>query len=207
MMRGTMVAMVVLTAVAGPLAGQGQDPRLARLDEATRAAVAAVVDTARAAGLPIEPLVQKALEGAQKRAAGERIEAAVRALAGRLRTARAVLGREASGPELAAAAAALHVGARPDDLARLRERRPHRSLLVPLSVLSDLVARGVPVDTAAAAVVALADRLADEEYLAFRREVERDIALGAPPTTAVLLTSDAAGITALGAAGARPRKP
>ena len=51
--------------------------------------------------------------------------------------------------------------------------------------MADLVAAGVPSDTAIAAVMALAGDLADAQYLAFRRNVEQDIALGASPSAAL----------------------
>ncbi|MDQ3696818.1 MAG: hypothetical protein M3373_02165, partial [Gemmatimonadota bacterium] len=77
--------------VLAPTLG-AQDPRLeARLDARTRAGVVAIVDSARAAALPTEPLVLKALEGASKRAGRERILAAVRTLAVELGAARAAL--------------------------------------------------------------------------------------------------------------------
>src|SRR5574341_1439766 len=74
-------------------AAQGQDPRLERRRDAeTRARVAAIIDSARASGLPIEPLVDKALEGASKGAPGDRIVTAVRNLAVGLGAAREALG-------------------------------------------------------------------------------------------------------------------
>jgi hypothetical protein len=178
-----------LALAMAPLAAQARDPRLERLDPAVRPVVAALIDSVRAAGLPPEPLVQRALEGTSKHAAADRIVAAVRRLAQQLGTARTALGARTSDPELDAGAAALSAGARPADLAALRARRPRQSLIVPLGVLADLVASGVPADTAAAAVLALAATSADEEYLAFRRNVERDIALGAPPAAAAAVRS------------------
>ena len=50
---------LVATLLARPAAAQ--DPRLERLDAGTRPLVAALVDSARTAGLPAEPLVQRAL--------------------------------------------------------------------------------------------------------------------------------------------------
>ena len=179
-------------AAAAPLAAQGGDPRLERLDPAARAAVVALIDTSAHAGLPSEPLVQRALEGSSKGATGERIVAAVRRLARDLAAARRTLGGDATAAELEAGAAALYVGARPEDLGALRSLRPGRSLIVPLGVLADLTARGVPADTATAAVLALAAAAADEQYLVYRRNVERDIALGAPPAAAATLRADAA---------------
>jgi hypothetical protein len=184
--------LVLALAVAAPLRAQGGDPRLARLDPAVQPVIAALVDSARAVGLPTEPLVQRALEGTSKRAAGDRVVAAVRRLARDLGTARSALGPAATGPEVDAGAAALSAGARPVDLAALRARRPRQSLVVPLGVLADLVATGVPADTAAAAVLALAATTGDDDFIAFRRTVERDIALGAPPAAAAAVRSTAA---------------
>lgn len=170
-----------------------QDPRLEqRLDPETRVAVEAVIDSARRAGLPTAPLVAKALEGASKRAEGSRIVGAVRRLAAHLGTAREALGTAASGGELEAGASALVAGASSDDLARLKAMRPRASLVVPLGVLADLVARGVPADSARQAVMVLAgERLRDEDFITFRRNVERDIALGAPPGAATSVRMNA----------------
>jgi len=160
-----------------------QDPRLERLDPDTRAAVVAVVDSAHGVGLPVEPIIQRALEGVTKGAAGARIVAAVRRLTVDLGTARTALGTSASEAELEAGVAALRAGATPDVLANLRDvRRP--PLTVALSVLADLVASGVPADSAAAAVLVLAPKARDADLVEFRRAVERDIALGAPPAAA-----------------------
>jgi hypothetical protein len=186
----TRALLIALWATA-PLAAQAGDPRLSRLDPAVRPAVVALVDSARAAGLPVEPLVQRALEGTSKGATPDRILAAVRRLTRDLGAARTALGA-ATAPEIDAGAAALHAGARPADLAALRARRPRQSLVVPLGVLADLVATGVPPDTAAAAVLALAATTPDAEYLVFRRNVERDIALGAPPAAAAAVRSTGA---------------
>jgi hypothetical protein len=177
-----------------------QDPRLARLDPAARAAVVTFVDSARAAGLPTEPLVQRALEGATKGASADRIVAAVRRLAADLASARAALGPKSIPAELEAGAAALRAGASPTVLADLRRTR-HPPLTVPLAVLADLVASGVPADSAAAAVLALAPMVRDADLVEFRRAVERNIALGVSPAAAagVLVNADAR--------SARPGRP
>src|SRR5215467_2754303 len=84
-------------ALLGTRAVQAQDPRLLhRLDTATLGAIGVLMDSARADGLPIEPLVQRALEGAAKHAEPDRIVGAVRRLAGELGVARAALGRTSS---------------------------------------------------------------------------------------------------------------
>jgi hypothetical protein len=210
---------VLLASLLGALAPWGtaraQAQRLAgRLDERTRAEVAALVDSARAAGLPADPLVNKALEGASKGADGARIVAAVRALAGGLARARTVLGAGASEPELVAGTAALRAGAAPAFLERLRRDYPREPLVVPLAVMADLVARGVPADTAAQSVLALVRAgVREAELVAFRQSVERDIALGAPAGAAAAVRVNAAerdlgatvGVNNPGPA--RPRKP
>jgi hypothetical protein len=169
-----------------------QDPRLERLDPETRSVVVAVVDSARAIGLPSEPLIQRALEGATKGAAGTRIVAAVRRLVTDLGTARTALGPRAAAPELEAGVAALRAGATPEVLTELRDRR-RAPLTMALSVLADLVASGVPVDSASVIVLALAPKARDADLVEFRRAVERDIALGAPPAGAAAVRALNAG--------------
>jgi hypothetical protein len=200
--------------IASPAALSGQDPRLERrLDGDTRARVAAVIDSARAAGLPVEPLIDKALEGASKRAPGDRIVVAVRNLAAGLLAARDALGT-ADVAELDAAASALRAGVRAETLTRLRAARGRQNLTVPLAVLSDLVARGIPADSAAAFVLQLAAVAADDDFVAFQRNVDRDIALGAPPLAAAAVRVNATaadgfrGVNSLpGAPPPSPRKP
>jgi hypothetical protein len=185
-----------------------QDPRLERLDPDTRAAVRAIVDSARGAGLPSEPLVQRALEGATKGATGPRIVAAVRRLSFDLGTARGALGTNASTPELEAGAAALRAGATPELLTHLRDlRKP--PLTMALSVLADLVASGVPPDSAAAAILVLAPKARDADLVEFRRAVERDIALGAPPgaATSVRVNAGAENVNAVHAPPGNPPPP
>jgi hypothetical protein len=115
-------------------------------------------------------------------------------LAGELRIAREVLG-PSSESELDAAASALILGVRRADLAAVRGARSGERLTVPLAVLADLVAYGVPPEAATRAVVRLATGAGeDEALLDFRREVERDIALGAPPAAAAAVRINSAGL-------------
>jgi hypothetical protein len=160
--------------LAFPAAAAAQDARLAeRLDAATAAGVQQVVDSARRAGLPTEPLVQKALEGGTLGATGDRIIAAVQALHGQLGRARNALGENASEAELTAAAGALRAGLPPTALRRLQSLRSGRPLVVPIAVLTDLVAEGVPAEEATQSVLALArDGRPDDEFVALRRQVQ-----------------------------------
>ena len=209
LLRTTSTSLLGATLIA--TAAAAQDQRLDRLDPSVRPLVASVIDSARAAGLPTEPLVQRALEGATKGAPGGVIVSAVQRLVADLGEARSALGPGTTPPELAAGAAALRAGAGPAVLAKLRRARS-QTITVPLAVLADLVASGVPVDSAAAAVLALASTTRDADLVEFRRAVERDIALGAPPGMAVSTAASAAyGAQGLqldaGARQSRPSRP
>ena len=186
-----MRPLVALTAVLGLLAPVPglSDPRLsARLDAGTAAEVERLVDTARSEGLPTGPLVSKALEGEAKGASSERIVAAVRAQLAALGEARGALGSASTEAEMVAGAGALLAGVPRDSLARLRQTRPGKPLVVPLVVLADLVARKVPGEAAATAVLAGARAGAgDTDLLRMRQRVERDIARGMMPANAARL--------------------
>ncbi|MGI8498331.1 MAG: hypothetical protein ACR2OG_12195 [Gemmatimonadaceae bacterium] len=175
-----------LAAALLPAALRAQDPRLdGRLDPKARATVTVLIDSARSAGLPVDPLIHKALEGASKHADALRIASAVRTLARELATSRAALGAQSSDAEIEAGAEALHAGARPAMLTQLRVARRHESLSVPLAVLTDLIARGVPADTAAGAVTTLARGGAgDDDFVGMRRNVDRDVGAGMPAAVA-----------------------
>ena len=169
--------------------GQGNgDARLARLDSTTRIAVVALVDSARRQRLPVEPLVDKALEGERKGADGSRIVTAVRGLSAELREARGSLGQGASADEITAGANALHAGLPMRDLARLRAGAQHAGrarVTLPLTVVTDLIARGVPVAAASDVVFSLTRAgLRDSEFTLFQRNVRLDIERGADAATA-----------------------
>jgi hypothetical protein len=152
-------------------AAKAQDPRLAgRLDSVTRAQVEAVVATAAGRGLPAEPLVQKALEGASKGAPGPRIVAAVEALQVDLSRAQQGLGSKASADELVAGAAAIRAGATLQMVDRIRRTRGDGGVAVPLAVFADLVAGGMTVDAAWHSVSELAQKGGDEEQFLDLRE-------------------------------------
>ena len=183
-MTGSRAVLAFALLVPGWLAAQ--EPSLeGRLDPATRAEVLAIVDSARADGIPTRPLLNKALEGAGRGAESERILWAVRGLAVRLETARDVLGYQSTEPELVAGAGALYAGVPPASLAELREAVPGASVALPLVVLADMVDRGVPTDTATTVLVSLARAGVDHAaYDALRLSVAQDIRAGAAPAAA-----------------------
>jgi hypothetical protein len=200
--------LVALALSASPLAAQ-QQPDLARLaerlDPATAALVTRVVDSAAQSGLPAAPLVNKALEGASKGAAPDRILVAVRTLAIDLRSARAALGTGATEAELVAGVGALRAGAEGDVLARVKRARGENSALLPLAVLSDLVAQGIPVDRAAMVILALAERrAADAQYRTLPRANGRG---GVTPVEAQPGRGNAPDRPGLGNPGEAPGRP
>lgn len=185
-MRRAWRAVATLLILAAARTVGAQVSRLnTQLDRATRTAVLAIVDSARVAGLPADALINKALEGAGKHAAGPRIVAAVRDLAGEMRRARTALGRNSRPEEITAGAHALHAGITPAELTTLRRASVGRQLTTPLMVLTDLVSRGVPAPAASAAVAALARAgVRDADFTAYERSVRQDIDHGADPAAA-----------------------
>ena len=186
-MRAFLVACCVLMMTAA--VARAQEARLrAVLDAETLARVTRLTDSARAESLPVDPLVGVALEGAQRHAAGPRIVKAVHDYLGALRGSRAALGAESTTPEIVSGAGVLLSGVSGDVLRRIRVVSPRRSLTVPFVVLADLIARGVPKDTAVHAIEAAARANArDDDYSALRRFVEQDIIAGASPAAAAML--------------------
>ena len=207
-LRRCLVALVIVAAWALPGAATATaiDPRLSeRLDAETAAAVGDLVQAAQNKGLPTDPLIARALEGASRQAPGPRIVAAVRNLSAGLETSRAILGMASSPAELVAAAAALAAGVPADTLARLRAVRANVSLVVPLVVLTDLVTRRVPIETAGAAVIAATrNRVPDSKLMRLRQRIDQDIRAGASPGNATILRTRKLIGTFQGPAGAPP---
>jgi hypothetical protein len=144
------------------------------------------IDTARVRGLPVEPLVDKALEGATKHATSLRIEGAVSALLRRLEISRDALAPDPVARDIVAGADALAYGATREALASMRALRPNGSLAVPLAVLTQLVASGVPIARATRAVADLLKRGArDEQLIALQDDVRSYVAAGASPEAAL----------------------
>jgi hypothetical protein len=165
------------------------DPRLVnRLDEHTREAVAAIVDSARRNGVPTEPLIDRALEGASKHAPGTLIVNSVRRWAMDLRMARQALGPASTEAEVVAGATAIRNGVKPQELERLRQVRDGQRYAVALNVMNYLVNKGVQADTISPVVVDLVLASAtDAQFLTLQQEVERDISGGLQASTALSL--------------------
>jgi len=172
---------------SGALAAQSSAPQLSA---SLKASVDRLADSARALGLPTDPLFAKAAEGMLKGADEPRVMVAVRRLARELSDAKAALGEGATAAELEAGASALHAGVGLDLVARVgratKERTTPGRLVMPLVTLADMVARNVSPVTAVASIEALIGRGAvDLQFAALRSDVERDIAAGERPDVAM----------------------
>ena len=180
------IVLLLAFTTASVAAQDAVDPtRLNRLDARTRTAVAAILDSARIARLPIEPLIDKALEGAAKKAPSQQIVSAVRTFANQLVEARRALGETSTQPELLGGAQAIRAGIPVQQLEKLRRARPNVQIATALTVVSDLATREVPIDSAVAVVSRLLGAQAsDDQILSVRSDIETDILNGKPPVVA-----------------------
>ena len=167
----------------------GTDPRLAtRLDPQTREQVSTIIASAHRDGVPTETLVDRALEGASKRAPGTVIVSVVRTWADDLRKARTALGPASSDAEVVAGAYAIRNGVSIKELERLRAVRSGQRYAVALDVMNYLVSKGVPADTLSTVVVNLVLASAsDAQFRTLRSDVERDLTGGVAGGTAAAL--------------------
>jgi hypothetical protein len=166
-------------------------------------AITAIIDSARVAKLPTKPLHDKALEGAAKGSDGPKIVVAVHQLSMRMGSAKRGLGSSASSEEIKLAADALELGVPVRDLVRLQSAAGKRGITMPLFVLTDLIAREVPIPTATDLVLQLARAgVKDGDLSLFQRNVRADIDRGADPTVAA--TTRARGLVLRNAAPSKP---
>jgi hypothetical protein len=204
---------IVLLALCALSAGVAEtaSAQAVALPPPLRASIDRLADSARALGVPSEPLYLKAAEGQLKGADDERVLAVARRLLGELAAARRALGPGSSTGELVAGANAIHARVDPERLRELREMsvagHPRASLVMPLVVIADLVSRRVSPDVAVASVRSLVTQGApDQEFASLRTAVEQDIAGGQAPDLAMRARTDVA-LRGLGAAAlAVPRR-
>lgn len=189
----------VLLLVALPLAAQDVDPRMerirAQLPEAAVEQIEARIQNARAQGLPVEPLLDKAVEGIAKRVPPPRIAGAVDQLAQDLGRAHALLvdGVPPAATDVAAVADAMRRGVPEQAIERIaRGGQPEEPVAAAVHTLGDLMDRGVPADQAVAVLEAWRGRGAQREEL---RElpgaVERLIRQGVLPGQAAAAVANA----------------
>ena len=184
----------VLTLVSLALASVSAVPALAQgpvvlpiADAKARVAVEREIARAAAKGLPVQPLIAKAMEGVTKQATGERIQVAVTSLAKRLEQARVLLAPSTSVAELTSGADALRNGVPGAMLKQIRAAWPvERSVAMPIDVLTELVARGIPARHALEQITVLMARGATPSQIAsLGTSVQADVAAGLAPDAAL----------------------
>lgn len=138
-----------------------------RFDSVTAGALRVLLDTAAAHKIPTSPLVDRALEGAARRASTTRILSTVRETYVAMLDARAALGDNSSESELSTGAEAIRAGADGKALQAIRATRPATGTAVgALVVFSDLIGnRGISLNDARDAVVSLARTSRTDETL------------------------------------------
>jgi hypothetical protein len=176
------------SSTAGAQAGAGAMNGLA---PAARAEVQRIVDSARVAGIPLDPLYAKVAEGQLKDAKDPEIVAAVRSLARRFIDVRAALGPSLDAGAMSAAATALRGGvpmSKIQQLAKASSGPPHANadLTVALITLADLMEQRVPMEPALTSIESLLRKRApDDQFVRLRLAVQADIVGGRTPEAAV----------------------
>lgn len=152
-----LLAFVSALALPGRAAAQAPDAGLdERVDARTLDLVRPALEAAARDSLPVGPLRAKVLEGSAKNRPPELIARVTHQLVDELRATRTALrdelpGEAISGEELVAASLARQQGVPMDAVVQLWSSRPAgTSLQIPVTVLAELVRRGVPVDGASA---------------------------------------------------------
>jgi hypothetical protein len=209
--RRRFVILLMLAASFSAKAQSASAGATAQWSPALRDRIDRIADSAKAQRLPTEALYSKAAEGVLKGADESRIVQAVSGLAHDLRDARSALGASATDAELVAAASVIHSGMDVPTLRKFfstREARPRaETFVMPLVVLSDLLARRVTQDVATSSLSNLLEHGAkDAELTTLRRDIERDISSGQLPDVAARLRTDAA-LATLPAPGRSMRRP
>ena len=193
-MKHRLILAVLVTPVAAAVGQAASLP--AGLDPAARVTLEQIIDSARVAGLPVQPLYAKAAEGKLKAASDAQIVSAVRALSNRFREIRAGVDSSMEMATMTAAATALAAGV---PLAAIRDmraaavgsRNPEGDLAGALVAVTDLVAQRVSTASAVSAVQSLLARRADpDQYVRLRAGVGDFIAAGRSPDQAVRSTTE-----------------
>lgn len=217
----------ILQAQEGPQAGEDQVVQRLQEQYGAEAAesVRELVESVRKQGVPVEPLWDKALEGASKNIPEGRFLSGVRGYGDRLVDASRTLPGPADAGTLVAAADALQRGVPESalrDVAAQASGGQSAEAAIPMVVLGDLVSAGVPVDQAHSVVQSALERgQGPREMLvtswAVRdligkgrspedaaREVGRAVGQGQPPTSVPGVGSPPADIPRPGGAPVPP---
>ena len=195
--REMRAKLLFLALLMVPAASYAQDAQRDRLREAFPAEAVTQIERilaeAEAAGVPSQPLVAKALEGAAKRVPAPLVVSALSAYAERLQQATALVGPERGEAAVVAAADAMRRGVPADAIGTMAGQH-EGDLAVPLVVLADLVEAGVPVEGAFNVVEnALNRRQGPDEMLAIPGAVRRLVREGRLPAEAAAAVGRAIG--------------
>lgn len=210
----TLVMSTWLSALVALSAPQDTASLVSRLDPATYEAIRPVLETAGQDSIPLRALEAKALEGAAKRRPSPQIVTAVGRLADELRSARGLL-RDASPDarladgEVLAASEALRRGVPGREIAELRRTAPLAAVLeIPIAVLGELVARGVPADQARSVIEQLvASDVPQGRVVEIPARVDIALRVGAPPGAALASALHGLGIPRPPVPPGRGRRP
>ena len=178
MIRTPMCVAVLLAISAG--AATAQDSVTALIgDREVSTQLAKIVESTRAQGLPVEPILAKVHRGAMIHTPPRRILAAAAAVAARLPIARDALAPRSNAGDVVAAEDALSVGVDKEAIRAIREASPEPSIAVPLGVLAELVASGTRLSRASAIVLTLIKRGASGQQLAaMEKTISEDVSSG-----------------------------
>jgi len=210
-MRWIARGLAFTAAVAAPLSAQQEiQERLAnRVPPAVAAIVQQLGAAAAARGLPIDPLIQKAIEGSAKGIPADRVATAVRVVAEQLDTAAAGLrdGGLATPDTVAIAAGgfAINAGLSGRQIAELARAAARSEVAVALRVAGTLAALGVPpAETVALVNASLHAGQQPADLLELPGKVRAEMARGVTPAQAAAALARAA--AAQGRAGPPPRR-
>ena len=184
----SLVALVLASVSAAPALVSAQGTVVLPIADArARQAVEREIAQAAAKGLPTQSLIAKAMEGVTKQATGERIRVAVASQAKRLEQARVLLAPSPSVAELSSGADALAIGVPGPMLKQIRAAWPASiSVAMPIDVLTELVARGIPAKSALDRITTLMARGATASQIAsLGSSVQSDVAAGLAPDAAL----------------------
>jgi len=184
MMRRGLVSLVLaaltLAAVRAPAVAAQDSTAIAGLDRATAAQVAQIIESSRARGLPVEPILSKVRFALVVHAPPAKIVATASAVATRLVAARDVVAPHTNPGDIAAGEEALSFDVPKDVLRKVVKASPNRSVAVPIGVLTQLVVNGVPAGKAGDIVTELIKRGASATQLvALGNDVNADVQSGA----------------------------
>jgi hypothetical protein len=178
MIRTSLYVALVVAVSAGM--ARAQDSVVALIgDREVGAQLAKIVESTRAQGLPVEPILAKVHRGAMIHTPPRRILAAAAAVAARLPVARDALAPRSNTGDVIAAEDALSEGVNKEAIRAIREASPEPSIAVPLGVLTELVASGTKLSRASSIVLTLIKRGASGQQLAaMEKTISEDVSSG-----------------------------